>query len=97
METPTAYETVHPALTREHRKALAGAHAVTFASSSAVEGLLATMSIEDLPTVIASIGPATTATLSRLGIEVTIEAPTHTMASLLDALVTYAGELPRPH
>jgi uroporphyrinogen III methyltransferase/synthase len=91
VETPTAYETVHPELTREHRRALASAHVVTFASSSAVHGLLATIEHVELPPVIASIGPATTATLVGLGVEVTVEAPTHTMASLLEALVAYAG------
>jgi uroporphyrinogen III methyltransferase/synthase len=94
VETPTAYETVHPLLTREQRRALVGAHVVTFASSSAVTGLLETVGIDELPPVVASIGPATTATLAGLGIAVAIEAPQHTMASLLDELVAYAAGHP---
>jgi uroporphyrinogen-III synthase len=43
---------------------------VTFASSSSVHGLLASIEARELPPVIASIGPATTATLVGRGLEV---------------------------
>jgi uroporphyrinogen III methyltransferase / synthase len=96
VETPTAYETVHPALTREQHLALESGHVVTFASSSAVQGLLASVEAAELPPVVASIGPATTATLVANGLEVEIEAPEHTTSGLLAALVAYAKDQDRP-
>jgi uroporphyrinogen III methyltransferase/synthase len=96
VETPTAYETVHPELSREHLLALQGAHVVTFASSSAVEGLLASIERDELPPVVASIGPATSSTLRARGIDVEVEATEHTMSGLLAALVGYAKDRARP-
>lgn len=96
VETPTAYETVHPQLAREHLVALEGAHVVTFASSSAVEGLVASVGHGELPPIVASIGPATSATLRAHGIEVGIEATEHTMSGLLSALVSHAEDRGRP-
>jgi uroporphyrinogen III methyltransferase/synthase len=95
VETPTAYETIHPALTREHLVALRSGHVVTFASSSAVHGLLASVEADELPPVIASIGPATSATLVANGIDVDVEATEHTMPGLLAALVDYAKDRER--
>jgi uroporphyrinogen-III synthase len=45
--------------------------------------------------VIASIGPATSATLREAGCVVDVEADTHTIAGLLAALEGYAAEHPR--
>jgi uroporphyrinogen III methyltransferase/synthase len=96
VETPTAYETIHPKLTREHRAALRSGHVVTFASSSSVAGLLAFVEADELPPVVASIGPATTATLVSHGIDVAVEATEHTMAGLLAAIVSHAKDRDRP-
>jgi uroporphyrinogen III methyltransferase / synthase len=96
VETPTAYETIHPALTREQHLALASGHVVTFASSSSVLGLLAAVEASELPPVVASIGPATTATLVAHGLDVDVEAEEHTTSGLLAALVAYAKDRERP-
>jgi len=96
VETPTAYQTIHPALTREQHLALGSGHVVTFASSSAVQGLLASVDASELPPVVASIGPATTATLVAHGLDVDIEAAEHTTSGLLAALVGYAKDRERP-
>lgn len=96
VETPTAYETMHPGLTREQHLALGSGHVVTFASSSAVQGLLASVGASELPPLVASIGPATTATLVSHGLDVEIEAAEHTTSGLLTALVEYAKDRERP-
>jgi uroporphyrinogen III methyltransferase / synthase len=96
VETPTAYETIHPALTRELHLALGSGHVVTFASSSSVLGLLASVEASELPPVVAAIGPATTATLLARGLDVDIEAAEHTTSGLLAALVEYAKDRERP-
>jgi len=96
VETPTAYETIHPALTREQRTALRSGHVVTFASSSAVQGLLASVEVSELPPVVASIGPATSATLVAHGLNVEIEAAEHTTSGILAALVGYVNDRERP-
>jgi uroporphyrinogen-III synthase len=60
---------------------------VTFASSSAVEHLLSVIELEMLRRVrIASIGPITSATLRKHGLDATAESPEQTMASLVDAM-----------
>jgi uroporphyrinogen-III synthase len=46
--------------------------------------------------VVASIGPATTATLVSHGLDVDVEAAEHTTSGLLAALVEYAKDRERP-
>jgi uroporphyrinogen III methyltransferase/synthase len=80
----------------EQHLALGSGHVVTFASSSAVQGLLASVGASELPPLVASIGPATTATLVSHGLDVDIEAVEHTTSGLLAALLEYAKDRERP-
>jgi len=60
---------------------------VTFASSSAVEHLVALVGVELVRDVkLASIGPVTTATVEKHGLKVTAEAREHTMAGMVEAM-----------
>lgn len=70
--------------------------AVTFTSSSTVQNFVELLSRSSpahllKKTVVASIGPVTSATARSLGIEVTIEATEYTIDGLSQALVTYYG------
>lgn len=61
---------------------------ITFASSSAVEHLLALVSAEIVQEIkLASIGPATTATAVQHGLTITAEAKDHTISGLVQALL----------
>lgn len=63
---------------------------ITFTSSSTVENLLAAVSADRLKASgarTASIGPATSTTLRKLGFEPTIEAETHTIPGLVAAIL----------
>ena len=63
---------------------------VTFASSSAVDHLVALVEVEVLKEVkIASIGPATSATVLKHGLSVTSEALKHTIAGLIEGMRNY--------
>ncbi len=63
---------------------------VTFASSSAVDHLVALVSLDLLNQVkIASIGPATSTTIAGHGLEVTSEALKHTIPGLIEAMRSY--------
>jgi uroporphyrinogen III methyltransferase/synthase len=70
------------------RDAIAAADAVTFTSSSTVTNLCDALGPgAELPPVVVSIGPVTSATARRRGVEVTAEADPHTIDGLVDALV----------
>jgi uroporphyrinogen III methyltransferase/synthase len=63
---------------------------ITFTSSSTVRGLLSAVEPEamrDRSVRLASIGPATSATLRRAGLEPAVEAAEHTMVGLVEAIV----------
>jgi uroporphyrinogen III methyltransferase/synthase len=63
---------------------------VTFASSSAVDHLTALVAVEVLKEIkIASIGPATSATVRGHGLTVTSEALKHTIPGLIEAMRNY--------
>lgn len=63
---------------------------ITFASSSAVTHLLAILRAEELAGIlIASIGPATSATVLEHGLAVTSEALKHTIPGLIEAMRNY--------
>jgi uroporphyrinogen-III synthase len=60
---------------------------VTFASSSAVEHLVALIELNMLDnSKLASIGPVTSATLEKHGLKVTAEARDHTIAGIVEAM-----------
>jgi uroporphyrinogen III methyltransferase/synthase len=95
VSAPVAYHT-RPAegAAGQLRKILEeGVDAVTFASSSAVEYCLKLLG-DDAPhllaeVAIASLGPLTSATLRRHGLEVAVEAAVPTVESLIEALQLY--------
>jgi uroporphyrinogen III methyltransferase/synthase len=91
VETRTAYRTVAAPLDERQRARLGEADAVTFTSSSTVTNLAAAAGAGRLPPVVVSIGPVTSATARRLGIDVTAEADPHTIDGLVAALVASLG------
>lgn len=65
---------------------------LTLASSSAAKNLVGLAGAERLNLMrIASIGPVTSGTARRLGLHVSVEAQTHDMAGLVDALLQVAA------
>lgn len=84
-----AYETVAVVPTDEQRALVAGADAVTFTSSSTVDSFVAAFGVEGVPPVVACIGPVTAATAIDHGLGVTVEAPVHTVAGLVEALAAH--------
>ncbi|MDA8276365.1 MAG: uroporphyrinogen-III synthase [Actinomycetota bacterium] len=67
------------------------ADAVVFTSSSTVERTVALLGPDGVPPVVASIGPATSATARRAGLAVSAEAAEHSVDGLVDALVAALG------
>ena len=86
-----AYRNVAVRLTEDQRRAASAADGVVFTSSSTVERLVAEMGADSVPPLVASIGPATSATATSLGVEVTVEAAEHTIEGVVAALVHHAG------
>ena len=92
VDDATAYRTVAVDVDEEGRIAAATADAVAFTSSSTVTHLVDAVGVDGLPPIVACIGPATAATARERGLEVTVEAPVHTIDGLVDALAAHAGE-----
>jgi len=72
---------------------------ITFTASSTVENLAALLGPERFPrllkgVVVASIGPITSATCRKLGLEVMIEPEEYTLTALADALVAWFAAAP---
>lgn len=78
VEVVVAYRTAPAPLDSGALVTIRGADAITFTSSSTVSGYLAGAPASDLPPVVASIGPITSATARTFGIEVAVEADIHT-------------------
>jgi uroporphyrinogen III methyltransferase/synthase len=94
-----AYRTVVPADTadRIHAVFARKPDAITFTSSSTVQNFVAAAEAGILEGVkVASIGPITTATASRLGIQVTAQACEFTLDGLLAAVCEMCGTRPSP-
>ncbi len=91
VEVVEAYRTVRPEPSDDALSGLDGAHAVTFLSSSAVEGFLDLAGRERMPEVVVAIGPVTSATLRAAAIPVTVEATEHSGSGVVDALVAHAA------
>lgn len=83
------YRTVDAVVTDEQRRQIGAADMVTFTSSSTVDRFCDLVGLDYLPPVVASIGPITTATAQARGIDVTIEAETHTIDGMVDAIRRY--------
>jgi uroporphyrinogen III methyltransferase / synthase len=86
-----AYRTVPVGLTDDQLHDVAAADAITFTSSSTVQHFVAAAGAGAVPPVVACIGPVTAATARDLGLDVTVEAPVHTIDGLVDALVDALG------
>jgi len=86
-----AYRTVAVPVGDSGRDACRGADLVVFTSSSTVTHLVDVVGVAGLPPMVASIGPATSATAAARGVEVTIEAKTHTIPGLVAALESWAS------
>lgn len=88
VDAVVAYRTIAVAPTAGQLEQLRLADAVIFTSGSTVRGLLAAIPHGDLPPIVLSIGPATTAVAAELGVGVTSTAAVHTLDGLIDALVS---------
>jgi uroporphyrinogen-III synthase len=97
VEAVEAYRTSHPPLDQEVAAVVASADAVTFASGSSVDGLVAAVGLAGLPPVVASIGPVTSAAVAAHGGHVDVEAPAASVAALVEALSAFAESHPRDH
>ncbi len=99
VEVVEAYRTEPVPLDAATAAAIADAEMVTFTSSSTVTNFLDALRGAPAPTatppVVAAIGPVTAATAREAGLEVAVEAPVHTIAGLVDAVVAWASEHPR--
>ena len=84
-----AYRTVKVDVDEASRAAVASADAVLFTSGSTVEGLVDAVGVNGLPSIVGSIGPATSAVADALGVRVTLEADEHTIPGLVDALANH--------
>jgi uroporphyrinogen III methyltransferase/synthase len=87
VEVVAAYATVPADLSEDDRERIAAADAVTFTSSSTVTNFVDAMGPADVPPVVVSIGPITSATARERGLDVTIEADPHTIDGLVDAVL----------
>jgi len=85
-----AYRTNPAAPSAEARAAAKSADAITFTSSSTVTGYLTFSAADDLPPVVATIGPVTAATARSLGVPVDVEAAVHSSEGLVEALCRFA-------
>jgi uroporphyrinogen III methyltransferase/synthase len=89
VELLALYRTVAEPLSDEERSAALGADLLVFASSSAVKAFHSAAGTLDGPRI-ASIGPATSATIRELGGEVAVEAGEHTPDGLIGAILADA-------
>ena len=80
------YRTVRAQLAADARAAVAGADVVTFTSSSTVRHFVDLLGADAVPPTVACIGPVTAATARELGLRVDVEATTHTIPGLVQAL-----------
>ena len=85
-----AYRNVAAPLDDDQRRAVAASDGVVFTSSSTVKRLVAEVGADAVPPLVASIGPATSATATACGLEVTVEASEHTIDGVVAALVGHA-------
>ena len=70
------------------------ADAIAFTSSSTVAHSLRVLGRDGVPPTVASIGPSTSDTAREAGLEVTVEAASHTIDGLVDALARVLGGTP---
>jgi len=92
VDVVVAYRTVTAAPSPEQLRAAATADVITFTSSSTVERFLELAGPRGVPPTVACIGPITAATARSRGLQVDIEAPVHSIAGLVDAIVAHFGD-----
>ncbi len=85
-----AYRNVASPLDDDQRRAVAASDGVVFTSSSTVKRLVAEVGADAVPPLVASIGPATSATAAEYGLDVTVEASEHTIDGVVATLVHHA-------
>ena len=85
----TAYRTIDAEVTDADRGTASRGDIITFTSSSTVERFVRLVGTESMPSVVASIGPITSATARSLGVRVDVEADPHTIDGLVAAVVTW--------
>ena len=85
-----AYRNVGVRLSADQRRSVGASDGVVFTSSSTVKRLVAEVGAEAVPPLVASIGPATSATAAEHGLDVTVEAAEHTIDGVVAALVRHA-------
>lgn len=88
VDAVVAYRTIAVVPPAAQLARVRSADAVILTSGSTVRGLLAAISQGDLPAIVLSIGPATTAVAAELGLSVAATASVHTLDGLIDALVS---------
>jgi uroporphyrinogen III methyltransferase/synthase len=86
-----AYRTYAVPASDDLRQMVADAGIVTFTSSSTVKNFVTAFGVDAVPRRVACIGPITAATAREHGLRVDVEAATHTVAGLVDALVAAVG------
>ncbi|MBV8463666.1 MAG: uroporphyrinogen-III synthase [Acidimicrobiales bacterium] len=91
-----AYRTVAAEPDPARSAAARGADAVLFTSGSAVEQVAALLGTSDVPSVVVTIGPSTSAVARQIGLMVTAEAEPHSAEGLVTALVRTAAAADRP-
>jgi uroporphyrinogen III methyltransferase/synthase len=92
------YRTVAPDISQyvSQSTALTDGGWITFTSSSTVENTVAAIGVDRLRNLkIASIGPVTSATVRRFGLEVSVEASPYTVDGLVDAMLGQTEPPPR--
>jgi uroporphyrinogen-III synthase len=82
-----AYRTLAPTLDAATVAAAASAEAITFTSASTVRNYVDLVGLAAVPSLVASIGPVTSAACRDQGIVVTVEAARPSLAALVQALV----------
>lgn len=96
VETVEAYRTERPAADEATLELLRSADAITFSSSSTVEGFLDSFGREAVPPVVASIGPITSKTAREHRLHVDAEAESSSVEGLVEALIAHARQQGRP-
>ena len=94
VEVVQAYKTIPVHIAAAVLERVRLADAITFTSSSTVLGFLERAAVSDLPPIVASIGPITSATARGAGIDVSVESEVHTAAGLAEALAEFAARRP---
>ena len=90
VEVVEAYRTIPSVLGAEGLRALDGADAITFTSSSTVTGYLDLAGAGRVPPVVACIGPVTARAAMKAGLSVDVVAAVHTVDGLVGALAQWA-------